>query len=84
MFTDADMMEYQYWGERLAILQCFMRERPPRNRFERWINWQTSESNAFALALAALLVSIVVGILSLTVAVLQTWLAWKALEKANP
>ena len=78
MFTDADMMEYRYWGERLAILQGFMRERPPRNRFERWINWQTSESNAFALALAALLVSIVVGVLGLTVAAVQTWLAWKA------
>ncbi|KAH6850364.1 hypothetical protein B0I37DRAFT_112381 [Chaetomium sp. MPI-CAGE-AT-0009] len=78
MFTDADMMEYRYWGERLAILQGFMRERPPRNRFERWVKWQTSESNAFALALAALLVSIVVGVLSLAVAALQSWLAWKA------
>jgi hypothetical protein len=78
MFTDADMMEYRYWGERLAILQGFMRERPPRNKFERWIKWQTSESNAFATALAALLISIVVGVLSLAVAALQSWLAWKA------
>ncbi len=78
MFTDADLMEYKYWGERLAILQGFMRERPPRNRFERWIKWQTSESNAFALALAALVISVVVGLLSLGVAGLQSWLAWKA------
>ncbi|KAK4172175.1 hypothetical protein QBC36DRAFT_390612 [Triangularia setosa] len=78
MFTDVDMVEYQYWGERLVILQGFMRERPPRNRFERWIKWQTSESNAFAIALAALLISIVVGALSLAVATLQSWLAWKA------
>jgi len=62
MFTDADMMEYRYWGERLAALQAFMRERPPRNGFERWIKWQTSESNAFAMALAVLLISVVVGL----------------------
>ncbi len=78
MFTDADMAEYRYWGERLAILHGFMWERPPRNKFERWIKWQTSESNAFALALAALVISVVVGLLSLGVAGLQSWLAWKA------
>ncbi len=78
MFTDADMMEYRYWGERLAALQAFMRERPPRNGFERWIKWQTSESNAFAMALAALLISVVVGVLGLAVAALQSWIAWKA------
>ncbi|KAK3896782.1 hypothetical protein C8A05DRAFT_39667 [Staphylotrichum tortipilum] len=75
---DGDMMEYRYWGERLAALQAFMRERPPRNGFERWIKWQTSESNAFALALAALLISVVVGFLGLAVAALQTWIAWEA------
>ncbi len=79
MFADdSDIIEYRYWGERLAKLQAFMRERPPRNRVERWIKWQTSERNAFALALAALLISVVVGVLGLAVAALQSWLAWKA------
>ena len=78
MFTDADMTEFRYWGERLAILYGFLRERPPRNKFERWIKWQTSESNGFVLALAALVISVVVGLLSLGVAGLQSWLAWKA------
>jgi hypothetical protein len=78
LFTEADMTEYRYWGERLATLQDFMRERPPRNKFERWMKWQTSESNAFTVALAALLISIVVGVVSLAVAALQGWIAWKA------
>jgi hypothetical protein len=78
LFTEADMTEYRYWGERLATLQGFMRERPPRNKFERWLKWQTSESSAFAVALAALLISIVVGVVSLAVAAFQSWIAWKA------
>ncbi|KAK3900580.1 hypothetical protein C8A05DRAFT_17123 [Staphylotrichum tortipilum] len=67
MFADdSDIMEYRYWGERLAALQAFMRERPPRN------------GNAFALALAALLISVVVGVLGRAVAALQTWVACEA------
>jgi hypothetical protein len=78
LFTEVDMMEYRYWGERLATLQSFIQERPPRSKFKRWMKWQTSESNAFAVALAALLISIVVGVVSLAVAALQGWIAWKA------
>ena len=67
-----------FWGRRLAELYAFVIDRPPRNRFERWIKWQTSESNAFIVALAALFISIAVGILSLGLAILQSWIAWKA------
>lgn len=35
MFDDVDKFEYQYWGERLAILYEFILNRPPRNKFER-------------------------------------------------
>lgn len=61
-----------------------MRERPPRNKFERWVKWQTSDSNAFAVVLAALLISVIVGILSLAVAGYQTWVAWKAWKEPVP
>jgi len=71
-------IEYLYWGRRLAELHAFVLARPPRNKFERWVKWQTSESSAFAVALIALLISIVVGILSLGLAAFQTWIAWKA------
>lgn len=79
MFDDIiHNLEYRYWGERLAVLHGFTRERPPRNKFERWMRWQASESNAFAVALAALLISIVVGILGLGLAAFQSWVAWGA------
>ncbi|KAH7111490.1 hypothetical protein B0J13DRAFT_272385 [Dactylonectria estremocensis] len=78
MFDDADKFEYLYWGERLATLHEFILNRPPRNKFERWIKWQTSDSNAFAIALAALIISIVVGVLTLGLAGFQAWIAWKA------
>lgn len=78
LLDDADMVEYRYWGERLAALHAFMRERPPRNKFERWMKWQTSDSNAFAVALAALFITVVVGILSMGLGALQIWVSWKA------
>ncbi|KAH7019620.1 hypothetical protein EDB80DRAFT_205308 [Ilyonectria destructans] len=70
--------EYFYWGHRLVELHDLVRDRRPRNRFERWIKWQTSESNAFALALAALVISVVVGLLSLGLSAFQAWISWKA------
>ncbi|PHH93005.1 hypothetical protein CDD83_2494 [Cordyceps sp. RAO-2017] len=73
-----DQHGYVYWGERLATLHGLMKDRPPRNAFERWIKWQTSESNALLVAVLALVISIFVGILSLGLAALQTWIAWKA------
>ncbi|KAK7911825.1 hypothetical protein PG985_014306 [Apiospora marii] len=78
MFADPKELEYLYWGERLATLHAFVHDRPPRNKFERWITWQSSESNAFAIALFALLISIIVGLLSLGLAGVQTWIAYKA------
>ncbi|KAH7148338.1 hypothetical protein EDB81DRAFT_792048 [Dactylonectria macrodidyma] len=70
--------EYFYWGCRLVELHDFAKDRRPRNRFERWIKWQTSESNAFAIALAALIISVAVGLLSLALSAFQAWIAWKA------
>lgn len=71
-------LEYLYWGPRLAAIYEYMRDRPPLTNFEEWIKWQTTESNAFVVALAALLISIFVGILSLVLGAVQVWIAWKA------
>ncbi|KAK6858314.1 hypothetical protein PG995_006013 [Apiospora arundinis] len=78
IIEDPKGLEYMYWGERLATLHKFLHDRPARNKFERWIKWQTSESNAFAVALFALFISVIVGILSLGMAGVQTWIAYKA------
>lgn len=78
LFEDPSHLKYVYWGKRLVALHDFVLDPPPHNKFERWIKWQTSESNAFAIALFALLISIVVGFLSLGLASVQTWIAYKA------
>ncbi|KAF5004050.1 hypothetical protein FDECE_9425 [Fusarium decemcellulare] len=72
-----DNFEYLYWGHRLAEIYDLVMDRPPKNWFERWIKWQSSESNAFAVALAALVISIIVGCLSLGIGALQAWIAWR-------
>ncbi|KAG7284001.1 hypothetical protein NEMBOFW57_010359 [Staphylotrichum longicolle] len=78
VLDDADKLEYRYWGERLAKLYRFTHERPPRNKLERWMKWQSAESNAFVIAVAALVISIAVGVLSLGLGGVQTWIAWGA------
>ena len=77
-FDQVDSPDYLYWGKRLAALHSYVLARPPRNRFERWVKWQSSESNAFAVAIAALFISIIVGVLSLGLAAFQAWVAWEA------
>lgn len=70
--------KYQYWGERLAALHSFIMQKPPRNRLERWFEKQSTEGNALFIALIALLISIVIGIISIGLAAFQTWIAWMA------
>ena len=85
MFDNASTgkFDYLYWGERLATLHEFLQNRPPRNKLDRWIKWQTSESNAFLVAIVALVISIVIGLLSLVLAGVQTWIAWKAWKEVG-
>ncbi|KAK0744302.1 hypothetical protein B0T21DRAFT_357554 [Apiosordaria backusii] len=69
---------YTYWGDRLMILHDLVRDRPPRTKFEKWIKWQTTERNFFLVAGLALIISAVVGILSLVLAIFQSIVAWQA------
>ncbi|KAH6869268.1 hypothetical protein B0T10DRAFT_418762, partial [Thelonectria olida] len=79
MFEDSmEDFTYVYWGERLAVLHDLVLNRPPRTGFQRWIRWQTSESNSFMVAMLALIISIFIGILSLGLSAFQTWITWQA------
>ena len=71
-------VQYKYWGERLVILQDLLRERPPTTKWEKWLQWQSSDANAFAIAILALLISIIVGIISIGLSAAQIWIAWMA------
>jgi hypothetical protein len=81
LFDGTDKLDYKYWGDRLAALHRFTSERP-QTKFERWMKWQTSESKAFAVALAALLITIAVGILTLGLAGFQTYISWMAWKES--
>jgi hypothetical protein len=84
MFQDVSGdFPYIYWGERLAILHDLVLDRPPRTDFERWIRLQTSESNSFLIAMLALVISIIVGILTLGLSGFQAWVAWQAWKYPN-
>lgn len=69
---------YVYWAERLAVLYRRLEEKPPRNRLEKWLEQEGSDGNAFLVAFLALVISILVGILSLILACFQTWISWMA------
>jgi hypothetical protein len=69
---------YMYWGERMRKLEAALAKPPPRNKLERWLQLQTNDRNALFIALLALFISIFVGLLSLGLAAVQTWIAWMA------
>ncbi|KAK3324488.1 hypothetical protein B0T19DRAFT_231347 [Cercophora scortea] len=83
MFDDTvpEDFQYVYWGERLAVLYQAVQERPPRTGFQKWLRWQTSESNSFLIAMLALVISIFVGILSLGLSAVQIWISWQAWQR---
>lgn len=68
--------QFTYWGERLAHLHQLMSRRPPRNKLERWFHRHSTEGNALFIALLALAISILVGIVSIALNCVQIWITW--------
>jgi len=73
-----DNFEYVYWAERITTLHRLVLSRPPRNRLERWFERQSTEGNALFIALAALSISILIGLASILLGALQLWVSWMA------
>lgn len=71
-------MQYQYWGERLVILHDLLAKRPPTSKWEKWLRWQSSDANALGIAILALFISIVVGLISIGLSAVQIWIAYMA------
>lgn len=79
LFTETPTgFTYHYFGERIARLHDMLLKKPPRNRMERWFEWQSTEGNALFIALVALLITIFTGLVSIAIAAIQTWIAWQA------
>ncbi|KAJ0108634.1 hypothetical protein J7T55_015068 [Diaporthe amygdali] len=76
--------KYIYWAERLATLHARLKDRPPRSRLEKWLAQENNDGNAFLIALLALFISVIVGILGLILAAVQTWIAWMAWKYPVP
>ncbi|KAK4448738.1 hypothetical protein QBC34DRAFT_406654 [Podospora aff. communis PSN243] len=84
IFRDtAEDISYVYWGERLSVLHDLVLNKPPLGRFQRSMRWWTSETNSFLVAMLALAISIIVGILSLGLSAFQAWVAWQAWKYPN-
>lgn len=58
-------VRYMYWGERIARLYELAKRRPPRNKLERWFDRRSTDGNAFSIALLAVGISILVGIVTI-------------------
>ncbi|KAH8724910.1 hypothetical protein GQ44DRAFT_772647 [Phaeosphaeriaceae sp. PMI808] len=71
-------VQYQYWGERLVILHDLLAKRPPTTKWEKWLRWQSSEANALGIAILALFISIIVGLISILLSAVQIWITYKA------
>ncbi|CAM1510524.1 Fc.00g008590.m01.CDS01 [Cosmosporella sp. VM-42] len=71
-------LKYVYWGERIAHLHDLLLSRPPRNKVERWFQQWSTERNAFSIAILALLITIVVGIVGIGLTSFQIWITWMA------
>jgi hypothetical protein len=69
-----------YWGSRLAKLHDLVQHPPPANRLVYWFERHTSERNALSVAILALLLSALFGLLGVIIGCLQlafAWMAWK-------
>jgi hypothetical protein len=65
----------------MALLHRRMTHRPPRNKLERLFHQYSTEGNALFVALLALLMSIIVGIVSIALNCVQIWITWMAWKK---
>lgn len=71
---------FSYWGPRLAKLSEVVERPRPTNSFVSWFERHTSERNALTVAIIGLFMSVLLGLLSLVVGILQlavAWYAWK-------
>lgn len=71
-------MTFEYWGDRLSALHDVVKRPPPANAVVAWFERHTSERNALTVAIVGLFLSVLFGLLSFIVGLLQLILAWMA------
>lgn len=76
-------MGFNFWGERLSRLYDVVKLRPPRNSVVAWFERHTSERNALTVAIIGVFLSVLFGLLSFIVGLLQLILAWVVYKYPN-
>lgn len=86
-FGTADKSEYPHekacvaqfpvWGSRLRDLWDEIRDPSPRTTVDNWLERMSKSRYTAMIAIIGLVTTVVVGVLTLVVAVLQLWIAWR-------
>jgi hypothetical protein len=79
--TPSDM-GFDYLGDRLSALHDVVKNPPPENTVIGWLERHTTERNALTVAIVGLFLSVLFGLLSFIVGLLQLLLAWEVYK--NP
>ncbi|KAI1756109.1 hypothetical protein F4782DRAFT_321019 [Xylaria castorea] len=74
---EEELIAYEYWGSRLVDLHDELENPTPRGFVETWMERKSGARYFMMATLAGVLVAILLGILSLVVSIIQTWIAWQ-------
>ncbi|KAI8953300.1 hypothetical protein F4801DRAFT_147012 [Xylaria longipes] len=74
---EEELIAYEYWGSRLVDLHYELENPTPRGFVETWMERKSGARYVMMATLAGVLIAILLGILSLVVSIVQTWIAWQ-------
>ncbi|KAI0458938.1 hypothetical protein F5B21DRAFT_372569 [Xylaria acuta] len=75
--SEEELMAYEYWGSRLVDLHDELENPTPRGFVETWMERKSGARYVMMATLAGVLIAILLGIASLVVSIVQTWIAWQ-------
>jgi hypothetical protein len=70
-------IRYQWLGPRLMDLYGELCDPTPRGSLGKWIERRSRDRHVMMATAIGILVAILLGIMSLVVSILQTWIAWQ-------
>ncbi|TRX95935.1 hypothetical protein FHL15_003077 [Xylaria flabelliformis] len=80
---EEELIAYEYWGSRLVDLHDELENPTPRGFIETWMERKSGARYIMMATLAGVLIAILLGILSLAVSILQTWITWQQWKHPN-
>lgn len=74
---DGDEGMYPIFGHRLMTLYTELEDPTPRGILDVWLEKRSKSRHVMLVTLAGVTVAIILGVLSLSVSVFQTWISWQ-------